>query len=75
MNKLSSKNKFRFRDAFLARITGKMQKTKESDRWIRMDICSNCPNLVYPTWNCNKCGCFMREKIKHEQSECPIGKW
>jgi hypothetical protein len=75
MGNTASRKKFSFRDAFLARISGNMQKTRESDRFIRMDICSHCPNLIYPSWNCKKCGCFMREKIKHEQSECPVGKW
>lgn len=40
----------------------------------RYDICKPCDNFL-PTTQCKKCGCFMKFKVKLEDSSCPINKW
>jgi len=41
----------------------------------RLAICEECPELIRPTKQCKKCGCFMMVKVKLKNAECPIGKW
>lgn len=41
----------------------------------RMALCISCPNFLFLTRQCKKCGCFMEFKTTLEQSKCPIGKW
>jgi hypothetical protein len=41
----------------------------------RMEICSNCVNLINITKQCKKCGCVMPLKAKLELADCPIKKW
>jgi hypothetical protein len=41
----------------------------------RFDICKSCPELIKPTHQCKKCGCFMYLKTKLEKATCPLGKW
>jgi hypothetical protein len=41
----------------------------------RFDFCRKCPELIRPTAQCKKCGCFMKVKVRIEGSECPLGKW
>ena len=40
----------------------------------RYEICKKCPFLL-PTGNCSKCGCFMSQKVKLPNAECPEHKW
>jgi hypothetical protein len=40
----------------------------------RYDMCKGCPFLL-PTTQCNKCGCFMKAKVKLSHAECPVGHW
>jgi len=41
----------------------------------RFDICKACPELIAPTNQCKKCGCFMVLKTKLSKATCPLGKW
>jgi len=41
----------------------------------RLDICKSCPELIKPTSQCKKCGCFMTAKTKLALATCPLGKW
>jgi len=41
----------------------------------RFDICKSCDRLLKPTFNCKECGCFMKVKVKLNDSHCPLGKW
>ena len=41
----------------------------------RLDICKSCPELIKPTTQCKKCGCFMTLKTKLQNATCPLGKW
>ena len=41
----------------------------------RISICRECPELIKPTVQCKKCGCFMVAKVKLNSSSCPLGKW
>lgn len=41
----------------------------------RIEICSNCPELIKLTYQCKKCGCFMKQKAKLYDAECPLKKW
>lgn len=41
----------------------------------RMKICGGCPELWAPTFQCKRCGCFMKGKAKLEAAKCPLGKW
>ena len=41
----------------------------------RFEICKACPELIKPTHQCKKCGCFMQLKTKLEIATCPLGKW
>lgn len=40
----------------------------------RYNICKKCEYLL-PTTNCQKCGCFMKFKVKIKVASCPINKW
>ena len=40
----------------------------------RYNICKGCKFLL-PTSICQKCGCFMKFKVKLKSSTCPINKW
>lgn len=42
------------------------------ERW---DTCSECPDLNKLVGTCNKCGCFMKAKVKLLEATCPLGKW
>lgn len=41
----------------------------------RIEICNVCPenNKVFNV--CQKCGCHIPNKVKYEQSTCPLNKW
>lgn len=41
----------------------------------RIEICRNCPELIKLTFQCKKCGCFMKEKTKLANASCPLNKW
>lgn len=41
----------------------------------RIEICKNCPELLQITFQCKKCGCFMKEKSKLADAHCPLYKW
>lgn len=41
----------------------------------RLDICQKCDYFSYRQSRCRQCGCFMKQKVKFESSECPIQKW
>ena len=39
----------------------------------RDSICNSCD--YYEEGKCLKCGCFMKAKLKLQQSKCPLEKW
>lgn len=41
----------------------------------RYNICKGCEHFLKITKQCTKCGCFMHEKTKLSDAECPINKW
>lgn len=50
-------------------------RVTEEEQKVRMSICKACPFLIKPTQTCMKCGCFMTEKTKLPNAECPLHKW
>ena len=50
---------------------GRVENTIQEER---MAICNACPKLL-PTGNCMECGCFMSQKTKLPNAECPLHKW
>jgi len=50
-------------------------KATEEEAQRRYKICTECPELLKVTKQCKMCGCFMKLKVKLEESRCPIGKW
>lgn len=53
----------------------KMGRVNSSIHNERMDICRACPELIKLTFQCKKCGCFMKEKTKLADASCPLNKW
>ena len=51
----------------IGRVEGEMAEK-------RLAICKSCPKLL-PTGNCLECGCFMSQKVKLPNAECPLHKW
>lgn len=41
----------------------------------RVQICQTCPELIKSTFQCKKCGCFMKQKSKLADASCPLKKW
>ena len=41
----------------------------------RLEICQKCPELIELTFQCKKCGCFMKQKAKLSDATCPLNKW
>ena len=41
----------------------------------RVEICQGCPELMKTTFQCKKCGCFMKQKAKLADASCPLEKW
>jgi hypothetical protein len=41
----------------------------------RYDICKACEHFNNILYTCKQCGCFMKMKVKFQNSSCPIGKW
>ena len=41
----------------------------------RERICRMCPSLVYLTFSCKECGCFMKIKTRLAKMKCPLDKW
>jgi hypothetical protein len=41
----------------------------------RYDICKKCDKFLSVTAQCQKCGCFMKLKVKIQNAKCPLEKW
>ena len=41
----------------------------------RERVCRMCPSLVYLTFSCKECGCFMKIKTRLAKMKCPLDKW
>jgi hypothetical protein len=41
----------------------------------RISMCKDCPELLKATFQCKKCGCFMKQKSKLAAASCPLKKW
>jgi hypothetical protein len=40
----------------------------------RFDVCKCCDKLT-TTFKCMECGCYMKLKVKLNNSTCPLNKW
>jgi hypothetical protein len=56
-------------------INPNISKVSEEIQDYRLSKCLICPELIKTTKQCKKCGCFMTQKVKLPNAECPIGKW
>lgn len=50
-------------------------KATEEEAEHRLNICSQCPELIKATSQCKQCGCFMKVKVKLKDATCPLNKW
>jgi len=66
-----SKDKVRPWDLF----NKKMGRVETEEYKKRLAICQSCPELIKATFQCKKCGCFMKQKAKLSDASCPINKW
>lgn len=42
----------------------------------RLAVCKACPmRQLRPDGVCGACGCFMPDKVKLRDKECPLGYW
>ena len=41
----------------------------------RFNICKMCEYFIPITSQCTKCGCFMKLKVKLNNTVCPLNKW
>lgn len=41
----------------------------------RMYHCQRCEHFSKTSKRCKQCGCFLKHKVKIQQSKCPIDKW
>lgn len=56
-------------------INPKTPRATEQKAKDRYSICQSCPELTKTTFQCKKCGCFMKIKVTLEQATCPLNKW
>jgi hypothetical protein len=56
-------------------INPKSERSTDEKALARLEICKQCPELIFLTNQCKKCGCFMNLKTKLEKATCPLGKW
>lgn len=66
-----SEKKVRPWDLFNKRVGRVDNETYKS----RIEICEKCPELIKTTFQCKKCGCFMKQKSKLADASCPLKKW
>lgn len=50
-------------------------KAMEAEHKKRISLCEECEFFVSKERRCEACGCFVEEKTKWNDSECPKGKW
>jgi hypothetical protein len=52
-------------------------QTPEPIQIARLDICKACTNYISEDGKCSECGCYVEEKVKWADSECPLKspKW
>lgn len=48
---------------------------EEQVKAARLSICSVCPELKKPSYQCSICGCMMKNKTKIVGASCPLKKW
>lgn len=53
----------------------KKERANEEIRQKRLNICQECPEFIKLTKQCKKCGCFMEQKVKLPEANCPLLKW
>lgn len=41
----------------------------------RMSVCKSCPLFSKGDSKCTECGCYMKTKVLHRESKCPLNKW
>ena len=51
-----------------------IEKVSNAVHQKRVSICDTCPNKLM-TGNCASCGCFVKDKAKYADEQCPEGKW
>ena len=47
----------------------------KSEYITRISFCEICPELIKPTYNCKKCGCFVKVKARLKSQNCPKNYW
>ena len=55
-------------------VKGVDQTVADEVKKQRLDLCNGCENLNMLR-QCKKCLCFVDQKTKFKQEECPIKKW
>ena len=61
--------------AIKARVTGTVRFASMPVQKKRLETCRQCASFFAPTTSCKQCGCFLYEKIKHEEASCPLDAW
>lgn len=56
-------------------VHGNQVKATEEEVAKRQAICDGCEYYAKDSQRCQKCGCFLKIKIKLETEHCPIQKW
>lgn len=77
MNKLPSfgQKLISLTKAATAYIAGGMKTASDEEQNKRAEICGACPDLIADSYQCGKCGCFLKYKIGWATNRCPVGKW
>jgi hypothetical protein len=56
-------------------LSGTVKKTSSELSKERIAICNICPENNKTFNICQRCGCYIPNKVKYEQSTCPLNKW
>jgi hypothetical protein len=56
-------------------VQGNQVKATDEEVAKRQAICNDCEYYAKDSQRCQKCGCFLKIKIKLETEHCPIQKW
>ncbi len=71
----TKKKRFGFFDAVKARVTGKVNSVTSYERIERIKMCRRCDKLLRAMAICSSCGCFIYEKSRYKEAECPESRW
>lgn len=60
--------------ALAQHVKAGLSTTPEEEQTLRLQICEGCERRT-DDWRCAECGCYLREKVKWAEQECPLGNW